>query len=144
MRLNVVVSGVVVLCLAAVVSPVAAQGTEGSAGRSVLDGVYTQSQARHGRATFASVCADCHSSGQFRGRSFQSAWAGRTVQSLFGLVRSTMPDQDPGSLARDEYAAVVAYFLELNEYPKGSEPLPDDDEGLRRIRFEAKPDSAGS
>ena len=79
--------------------PAAGQETNGAA-RSVLDGVFSTAQASRGRATFSSVCAECHTSGQFRGASFQASWAGRSVASFFELLRTTMPNDDPGRLTR--------------------------------------------
>ena len=81
--------------------PAAGQETNGAA-RSVLDGVFSTAQASRGRATFSSVCAECHTSGQFRGASCQASWAGRSVASFFELLRTTMPNDDPGRLTRNE------------------------------------------
>lgn len=122
-------------------APAAGQEANGSE-RSVLDGVFSTTQASRGRATFSSVCAECHTSGQFRGASFQASWAGRSVASFFELLRTTMPNDDPGRLTRDEYAAVIAYLLQLNGYPAGERSLPVDAAALARIRFEARADSA--
>ncbi len=88
------------------------------------------------------MCAECHTSGQFRGAAFQASWSGRSVASLFELLRTTMPNDDPGRLTRDEYAAVIAYLLQLNGYPAGERSLPVDAAALERIRFEARVDSA--
>jgi hypothetical protein len=46
-----------------------------------------------------------------------------------------MPLDNPGGLARDDYAAVIAYLLRLNEFPPGTTPLPVADAALKRIRF---------
>jgi hypothetical protein len=45
-----------------------------------------------------------------------------------------MPRDNPRSLTREEYAAVVAYILELGGAAAGTTPLPNDDASLDRIQ----------
>ena len=99
----------------------------------VLDGVFTAPQAESGEATFRRRCASCHAPGFFQAGTFVQAWAGRPVRSLFRRLRQTMPEDNPGGLRPREYAAVIAYILELNGYPAGENALPSDEEQLRRI-----------
>ncbi|MGH7575496.1 MAG: c-type cytochrome [Longimicrobiales bacterium] len=139
MRVNAVVLGVAGCWLVIVAGPAHAQN--GEASRSVLDGVYAEEQAAQGRARFGDVCASCHATSQFAGSAFQSTWEGRTVRSLFRLIRTTMPYDNPAGLPPDEYAAIVAYILELNGYPPGPSALPEEDAGLNEIRFERRGDS---
>lgn len=139
MRVDAVVLGIAGYWLIMGAGPVRAQAGEPS--RSVADGVYAEAQAERGQTTFSEVCANCHSSGQFAGSAFQSMWAGRNVRSLFRLLRTTMPYDNPGGLTRDEYAAIIAYILEVNGYPPGPSELPTGDDELRQIRFEAESDS---
>jgi quinoprotein glucose dehydrogenase len=121
--------------LLAFASPAAAQN--GSAeDRSVRDGVYSKAQAARGKTTFANVCGNCHSSGQFRGEDFRFQWEGRSVNDLFAQLRSTMPIDNPGGLSAPEYTAVIAYFLELNGYPAGTAEMPATADALKRIRIE--------
>ena len=133
-RLAVVAAAMLILYAA----PVAAQDGSAADDKSVLRGVYTRSQSTKGKDTFLNICANCHSSGQFKGDSFQRAWAGRTVYDLFSQLRNTMPQDNPGGLSPQEYAAVIAYFLELNGYPTGEAELPTATEALKKIRFEAR------
>jgi S-disulfanyl-L-cysteine oxidoreductase SoxD len=121
-------------------SPAFAQNSGGAGEQSVSRGVYTHSQSTKGKNTFVNVCANCHSSGQFKGDNFQRAWAGRTVYDLFSQLRNTMPQDNPGGLSPQEYAAVIAYFLELNGYPTGTAELPTSTEALKKIRFETQAD----
>jgi mono/diheme cytochrome c family protein len=109
----------------------------------VLDGVYTTSQAERGQATFSARCAGCHAPGFFRAGTFLRAWAGRPVRSLFRRVRRTMPEDNPGGLRAREYAAVIAYILELNDYPAGPDALPDDEEALRGILMVEREEGGG-
>lgn len=142
MRVNAVVLGIAGCWLLIGAQPVRAQ--DGEESRSVLDGVFAETQAERGKATFSEVCANCHTTSQFTGPAFQSMWAGRNVRSLFRLLRTTMPYDNPGGLTREEYAAIVAYILDANGYPSGASELPSVDQELTRIRFEAKSDSGAA
>ena len=127
------------LCVAAVLlalaGPAAAQNSP-AADRSVREGVYSKAQAARGKSTFANVCGNCHSTGQFSGEDFRMQWEGRSVHDLFAQLRTTMPIDNPGGLTPKEYAAVIAYFLELNGYPAGTAELPTAADALKRIRIE--------
>ena len=132
---------VAAILAAACAAPAAAQNGAGPAvERSVLSGVYTQQQAADGAAVFRETCGNCHPTSQFTGAAFQLVWQGRPVFAFFDQVRMMMPMDNPGGLSAAQYTAVIAYILKLNTYPTGPEPLPTDDDGLRRIRFEPVPD----
>lgn len=137
-------SAVALLGLVAVTAlapaPAAAQGEEESDTlASVLDGVFTEEQATEGEELFGQMCIDCHYTEDFTDNLFLRAWVGLPVRSLFERMRETMPEDAPGMLTAEEYAQVTAYILQLNDYPTGSTPLPEDPEALRGILFEKKP-----
>ena len=46
-----------------------------------------------------------------------------------------MPDDNPGGLPRQTYVDVMAYMLELNGYPAGSDELPPNEDVLRGYRL---------
>jgi hypothetical protein len=48
---------------------------------------------------------------------------------------STMPNDNPGKLSRDQYADIVAYLLQLNGMPAGPRPLRPDPRQLEQIRI---------
>jgi hypothetical protein len=54
-------------------------------------------------------------------------------------MSTTMPEDDPGSLSLEDYANLLAYFLQLNGYPTGEEPLPGDVSALQNLRIEEPP-----
>lgn len=101
-------------------------------------GIYSEPQAGRGRAIFEEVCAECHTTGEFRGSSFQANWGRRTVYSLFRTVRSTMPDDNPGGLEETVYLDVVAYILRMNGHAAGPAELTADSP-MRDVRI-APPD----
>jgi S-disulfanyl-L-cysteine oxidoreductase SoxD len=104
----------------------------------IFRGAYTEAQARRGEGVFRKVCNECHESTEYSGPSFEKVWTGQTAFDLFELIRSTMPNDNPGRLKRQEYVEVVAYILSLNAYPPGKSALPSSDDGLRAVRLEAK------
>ena len=50
-----------------------------------------------------------------------------------------MPEDNPGSLERQQYIDVVAYIFSLNAYPAGANDLPGDDDGLKKIKIDNPP-----
>jgi S-disulfanyl-L-cysteine oxidoreductase SoxD len=112
---------------------------------SVLNGVYTDAQAKRGADGYAQSCASCH--GQtlggvgeapaLEGLQFVSDFNGLTLGDLFDRIRTTMPQTAPGSLSRTQYADILAFILKSNGYPAGSKELDHRSEYLAVIRFEA-------
>ncbi|MEX2582419.1 MAG: cytochrome c [Gemmatimonadota bacterium] len=124
----------------------AAQGCAGTSGapavepapaaaRSAAEGVYTAEQAERGEQVFDRICSACHSRNEFSGRMFEITWMAEPIGDLFQHISAAMPQDDPGSLAPDEYAAVIAYFLALNERPAGETELPADAVVLEGVRW---------
>lgn len=120
-------------------SATAGQAGSGVASVSVLDGVFTAGQASRGERRFQQVCAACHRSSDFAGNRFRVSWVNQTVFDLYDLIANTMPEGNPGSLSLEEYVDIVAFFLEVNEYPAGETELPFEASPLRDIRIEAVP-----
>lgn len=106
---------------------------------SVLTGVYSTAQARRGESTHRKRCTECHNAVAYSGAAFRRLWAGRPVYEFWDQIRSTMPNDNPGSLKPDEYLDILAYVLRLNGYPAGENALPSDPEQLRTIRFDRSP-----
>ena len=104
---------------------------------SVRDGIFTTAQAERGATIFEEVCLRCHQPEQFTGPGFIGAWSGQTVDALFELIRTTMPEDNPSSLKKREYAAVLAYLFSLNGIPAGETALPSVTRKLKQIRIES-------
>src|SRR5205807_7640348 len=58
-------------------------------------------------------------------------WNGSTLADVFETLRTTMPQDSPGRLATRQYAEILAYLLQANDCPSGSDDLPNDLEALR-------------
>ena len=113
---------------------VAAMGAQAPA-RTVNDGVYSSGQATRGEALFQSICTTCHDTARFTGEEFVSAWSGKPLSELFKAVQ-TMPEDNPGSLNAQQYSDVMAYFLQLNKFPSGSDELKGEPDALAKIQME--------
>jgi quinoprotein glucose dehydrogenase len=107
--------------------------------------LYTAAQAARGRTLYSQQCAVCHGtnlegiemSPSLAGGDFMDRWRGQTLGDLSERVRTTMPQNKPGSLSRDDNAAIIAYILSVNGFPAGSTELPSDVQMLKGIRVEA-------
>jgi mono/diheme cytochrome c family protein len=126
-----------IACIAAAsLFGVAGSGFEGQgSGRSVRDGVYGKAQADRGGATFAALCVSCHADPKFAPSVIDSR-DGTPVAELLEFMIAAMPEDNPGSLKREEYAAILAYFISSRGLPPGAEDLPSDAEALQQIRIE--------
>jgi len=103
--------------------------------RSTLDGVYTEAQAERGKQLMWDVCAECHFEEDYTGSFFQD-WLGASVWGLWESIWSTMPEDNPGGLAVEDYTDAVAYMFQLNGLPPGDEELPTDQDALEKIKIE--------
>ena len=112
---------------------------------SVWDGIYTAAQAGRGQALYAKACATCHrenleghgTTPSLAGADFVEKWDGQTVGDLFEKMQVSMPADHPGSLNREQNAAILAFVLRSNDFPAGQSELRTDADWLARIRFTA-------
>lgn len=126
--------------LALAVTATAASAQSPSVTRSTRDGVFTAAQAAAGGDVYAGACTGCHTRASHSGVAFRKAWNGAVVFDLYDFLSQTMPQDNPGGLSPGEYALVVAFLLEINGMPAGSDALPSDPAALKQIRI----DSVGS
>src|SRR6266851_1381373 len=113
--------------------------------RSVWDGVYTDEQAKRGAPLYSQYCGSCHGPTLEGGEmapalaagEFTSEWNGLTLGDLFERIRTSMPQNDPGGLSRQQNADILAYTLSANKFPSGTTELARDTEMLKQIRFQS-------
>jgi cytochrome c len=113
--------------------------------RSVWDGVYTDEQARRGKAFYSAQCGMCHGEDlmggdetpPLTGAAFLSNWNGLTVNELFERVRVSMPANNPGKLGRQQNADILAFIFSFNKFPAGNMELETQGERLKETRIEA-------
>lgn len=140
-----------VLFGAAALAGIGAANAQG-VGRSVWEGIYSPEQAARGEVQYNQRCAACHGGGLngtgeapgLTGGEFVSHYDQLTVADLFERVRTTMPQNDPGTLSRDEYADVVAFLLKSNGFPEGKAALDKRTEVMANIGIQAQKPAGGA
>jgi mono/diheme cytochrome c family protein len=114
---------------------------------SVLRGVFTKDQAKRGEQDYDKACASCHLadlSGQqmapaLAGDAFIQNYDGLNVGDLFERIQTTMPQNAAGSLSNETYVDIVAFLLQANGFPAGTQPLSSSLDALRSIVVKRKP-----
>ena len=105
--------------------------------KTTMSGIYTLDEAAAGKELYGPLCASCHLTMNIHNTpEFRKKWAGKPLSELFALMRSTMPKNDPGSLADEDYGVILAYMLQLNKMPAGKVYLSSDTLELRKIKFD--------
>jgi len=114
--------------------------------QSTRDGVYTETQAARGRASYMTSCASCHGEAlqgsgaqnpALVGKAFLDNWTGDPLDALFERIQTSMPADHPGTLVRTVTADIVAYILKSNKLPAGKKDLPTEADALKQIQFDA-------
>ena len=123
----------------------------------VNQGVYTQAQANRGQAIYKDRCASCHGDAllgrngpPLAGDDFLADWNGQPLSELFGKIKNTMPQDDPGKLTAEQAADSLAFILQTAKFPAGRSELRADEKVLKQIGWPAaisrtpKPATAGT
>jgi mono/diheme cytochrome c family protein len=130
---------------AAGVFGVGANDTLSAQQKTQWDGVYTEEQAKRGEPLYAEKCSSCHgpdmNGGEMApgltGGEFTANWNDLTLGDLFERMRISMPQNNPGSLSRQENADILAAILKKANYPAGQTELPTQTEMLNMYKFMA-------
>ncbi len=99
-----------------------------SAQTSVLDGVYSNTQAQRGVKHYNDICANCHEGGEpdadpLFGAEFIDRWREAPLAFLYDFISTNMPGDDAGNLSEATYLETLAFLLKENGYPAGSANL---------------------
>lgn len=97
-----------------------------AAAKSSLKGAYSEEQATRGGTVYREQCSACHLPKDHANPDFRQSWNGRPVKALYDYIRSTMPDDAPGTLSEQQYLDATAYILKLNGMPAGDVSLTAD------------------
>lgn len=136
-------AAVVGIALAAVfLSGSLAAAARAPAGKALSEGVYTKVQAERGEKLFDKVCVECHLPVEFE--RYVRSFVGLPVSFLFDSLQTTMPQDNPGGLTRDEYADVLTYLFELNGFPQGDAEMKSEAAELDGITIDRPPRQAGA
>ena len=103
-----------------------------------MSGVYTNEQATRGRYVYLGSCRSCHSPESHTGATFAQWWRGKQLSDLYQFVLERMPKNDPGTLAPEDDADVIAYLLKMNAMPVGKDELYPDADSLKKFRIDVK------
>ncbi len=103
-----------------------------AAGPAFAAGIYSEPQATRGEELYQQNCAVCHGAqlqgtpaAPLTGPAFSGRWEDgkHTLDDLYYIIRSLMPNTAPGSLTKAQYADIVAYILKANRDPAGEAEL---------------------
>ena len=124
-------------CATALAVMATATSSTGQQATSVKAGVYTFEQAERGAALYKQKCASCHAPSRFTDEDlFIKPYAGKPLWEMFDVISDSMPEDDPGGMKPEEYAAVIAQLLRMNGFPAGQTDLPTSKDALSVIVFE--------
>jgi len=98
-----------------------AVGTSAAGSRTLEDSVYSRDQARAGKKIYSKHCRACHERGYFR--EVLRTHRGETLDLLFEIMVTEMPQNAPGSLRDEEYVDVIAYIISQARYADGERDL---------------------
>jgi len=107
-------------------------------------GTVAPSQVQRGEKTFRSQCLECHATKEFLKEDFVKSWNGRPVFELFELIRTSMPEDTPGILSRQEYLDVVTYIAKLNGAPEGHSEIAPEDSIMKALLLRFSPSHQSS
>jgi alcohol dehydrogenase (cytochrome c) len=119
-------------------------GARAGGGRGAVppgDALFTSAQAVAGKAAYERNCANCHganvddgsSAPPLRGAAFLGKYAGKPASELFTYVSTKMPASNPGSLSGAEYAQIIAYVLQQNNFATGRKEFASDAAALASV-----------
>jgi cytochrome c len=112
----------------------------------VLDGVYSEAQAKRGEKLYGDACGNCHGATltgttvapPLVGGDFLANFGGMSVGDLFSKLLKTMPSDDPGTLTPPQAADALAFIFSQNKWPAGPKDLTTDVAALKQIRILTK------
>jgi len=77
------------------------------------------------------------------GEAFWKEWDGKSARALYSRIISTMPADDPGSIAEKDVINIVSFLLQSNNLPGGDRNLQSPNElnsiTLERPRYSPSP-----
>jgi alcohol dehydrogenase (cytochrome c) len=100
-----------------------------SAQQSTPNAIYTTEQASAGRTIYQAECASCHASDlrgnneapPLAGTDFVNTWRNRAMAELIAHAETMPPGR--ADLSADQYLSLVAFILQSNGAPSGSQAL---------------------
>jgi mono/diheme cytochrome c family protein len=123
-----------------------AQAQSQPTGKTILDGVFSEAQARRGQAAYTAHCSVCHgdalegiSAPQLTGNRFPERWREDTLDTIYNFIKENMPlGRAPGAtrIPDSDYLDILTHILNVNGYRSGANELTPD--LLQNIMFVGK------
>jgi mono/diheme cytochrome c family protein len=114
----------------------------------LLQGFYTDNQAKRGQTVYAEKCSSCHAANltgglgpPLVGNDFNGDWSKQPLSDLVTKIEKTMPQSDPGTLTRQQAVDIVAYILKAGNVPAGQKELSADDTVLTQATWPNGPNA---
>ena len=111
--------------------------------KTILDGVYSETQALRGKGSYTTFCAACHgtalegvSAPELTGNRFAQRWREGTLDGIYSFIKQRMPFGRPANakpIPDGEYLDILTYILSANGYAPGTAELSPDD--LLKVTF---------
>src|SRR4029078_686281 len=110
--------------------------------KTTWDAVSAKGKAAKGEGIYKEKCEKCHGADaagadapSLADSGFAGDWDGLTVAQLFDRTRSSMPQDAPQSMSREETVNIIAYLLSKNNFPAGDGDLSERGEMLGTIKY---------
>jgi nitrate/TMAO reductase-like tetraheme cytochrome c subunit len=101
-------------------------------GKAKAGGWYTEEQAATGAKTYAQSCAPCHGANleggagpALKGESWQQLYGGAKLLTVWGEIKGPMAQYAGTTFATQQSLDLLAYLLQQNSLPAGTQPLVD-------------------
>ena len=104
--------------------------------RTVLDGVFSEAQAKRGQAAYAAHCSVCHgdaldgvSAPELTGNRFLERWREDTLDTIYNYIKDNMPlnrAPDAPRIPESDYLDILTHILNVNGYRSGPGDLTAD------------------
>jgi mono/diheme cytochrome c family protein len=104
--------------------------------KTVLDGAFSEVQAKRGQAAYTTHCSVCHgetlegvSAPELKGNHFLERWREDTLDTFYDFIRENMPFGRPANAKRipdTDYLDILTHILNMNGYPAGADELTPD------------------
>ena len=100
--------------------------------QTVKTGIYAKEQAERGKETYDKICSACHTfkpsekskdNPDLGGDAFLTKWDKKTVHELATVIYTTMPNDGSAVITEEQTADVVAFILQQNNFPAGTQPF---------------------
>src|SRR5437879_5089628 len=124
----------VFLCLFVAV-PVIEAGPQAPV-KTVLDGVFSEAQAKRGEAAYAANCGVCHgadlegvSAPELKGTHFLERWREDMLDTIYNYIKDNMPQgraPDASRIPDTDYLNILTHILNVNGYRAGASDLTAD------------------